>query len=183
MDWMDREVPYGDKSGKRSIYRIKDHFVHFWYRFVSSLASELEFQETTDVYRTRVEPFLNDYMGRYVFEDICMQYLKKRAASQLGLQIRNAGRFWNRDSSIEIDILGSLDDGGTLACECKWSSSPVGVGVYYDLIKSCGMLPESIAGPFHYAIFSAAGFDDRMVETAAWDNVILVSGDDLLNMS
>ena len=181
MEWIDREASFGDTSGKRSIYRITDHFIHFWYRFVSTLASELEFQDTVEVHRSRVEPYLNDYMGRYVFEDICMQYLKKYAASRHNLHIRNAGRYWNRDGSVEIDIVGSLDDGGTIVCECKWSSSPVGVGVYYELMKKAGLVPlPQGTGALRYAIFSAAGFDSNMAETAARDGVILVSGDDLI---
>ncbi len=181
MEWIDREVPFGDISGKRSIYRITDHFIHFWYRFVSSLASELEFQDTTEVYKSRVEPYINDYMGRYVFEDICLQYLKKSAATRHNLNIRNAGRYWTRDGSVEIDIVGSLSDGGILACECKWSSSPVGVSVYYDLMTKSGMLPPAIGtGLLQYAMFSMAGFDDKLIETALRDNVLLISGEDLI---
>jgi AAA+ ATPase superfamily predicted ATPase len=181
MEWIDREAPFGDVSGKRSIYRITDHFIHFWYRFVSTLASELEFRDTAEVYRTRVEPYLNDYMGRYVFEDICMQYLRKHGANRHGLQIRNAGRYWSRDGAVEVDIVGSLDDGRVLACECKWSSSPVGVGVYYDLMRKSSLLPQPTdSALFQYALFSAAGFDADMVATAARDDVVLVSGDDLL---
>lgn len=181
MEWIERESPFGDESGKRSIYKIADHFIHFWYRFVLSLASELEFQDTADVYRERVEPFLNDYMGRYVFEDICMQYLKRFAASRHQLRIRNAGRYWNREGSVEIDIVGNLEDGSILACECKWSSSPVNVHVYYDLMRTSEKLPPSmLKGAFRYMIFSAAGFDKNLIETAARDNVLLISGEDLL---
>lgn len=108
MEWMGREKPFGEDSAKRSIYTITDHFIHFWYRFVSTLAGELEFRDTEEVYAARVEPYINDYMGRYVFEDICMQYLKKYAANRHGLQIRNAGRFWSRDGAVEIDIVGDL---------------------------------------------------------------------------
>jgi len=181
MEWIDREMSFGDTSGKRSIYRITDHFIHFWYRFVSTLASELEFQDTDDVYKSRVEPFLNDYMGRYVFEDICVQYLKKYAASRHDLHIRNARRYWSRDSSVEIDIVGSLDDGGILACECKWSSSPAGVGVYYDLMKNAGLIPlPKGTRELRYALFSMAGFDANMADTAVRDGVLLVSGEDLI---
>lgn len=184
LEWMGREKPFGEHSAKRSIYTITDHFIHFWYRFVSALAGELEFRDTAQVYASRVEPYINDYMGRYVFEDICMQYLKKNAASRHGLQIRDAGRYWSRDGSVELDIVGDLDDGRTLACECKWSSSPVGTSVYHELIRKAGLLPPPRGtGPVRYALFSAAGFDENMMETAARDDVILVSGDELLGGS
>ncbi len=181
MEWIERETPFGDKTTKRSIFKITDHFIHFWYRFVSSLASELEFQDTTEVYKARVEPFLNDYMGRYVFEDICMQYLKRFAASQHQLRISSAGRYWNREGSIEIDILAILEDESLLACECKWSSSPIGTRVYYDLMKKYEKLPPSLKHEkLRYCLFSAAGFDQVLQDTAARDNVLLVSGDEML---
>jgi len=181
LEWMDREKPFGEDSAKRSIYIISDHFIHFWYRFVSALAGELEFRDTEDVYASRVEPYINDYMGRYVFEDICMQYLKKNAATRHGLQIRNAGRYWSRDGSVEIDIVGDLADDRTLVCECKWSSSPVGVGVYYDLMRKASLLPPPRGiGEKRYALFSAAGFDENMVTTAVRDDVILIAGEDIL---
>ncbi len=182
LEWMHREKPFGEHSAKRSIYTITDHFVHFWYRFVSPLAGDLQFQDATEVYANRVKPYLNDYMGRYVFEDICMQYLKKNAPKRHGLAIRDAGRYWSRDGSVEIDILGDLTDDRTLACECKWSSSPTGVGDYYELMRKASLLPPPHnSRPIRYALFSTAGFDDRMREAASRDGVILVTGDDLLS--
>ncbi|MHB9038916.1 MAG: ATP-binding protein [Armatimonadota bacterium] len=182
LEWMDRETPFGEDSTKRSIYRITDHFIHFYYRFVASLASDLEFRNTAGVYRTRVEPYLNDYMGRYVFEDICMQYLKNKAERFHGLLLRNAGRYWSRDGSVEIDIVGDLDDHRALACECKWSSSPVGVGIYYELMRKSRLLPPPRGnGMMRYALFSMAGFDQSLIDTATRDDVILISGDDLLD--
>lgn len=181
LEWITRERPFAETSEKRSIYAIADNFLLFWYRFVASLRSQLELQEVSRVYKTRVLPHLDDFMGRYVFEDICLQYLKKNATSRHDLQIRDAGRYWSRDGSVEIDIVGDLDDGTTLACECKWSSSPVGVSVYYELMRKVSLLPPPRGtGLVRHALFSAAGFDESMVETAARDDVILVSGEELL---
>lgn len=181
LEWLGRHKPFGEDTAKRSKYVITDHFIHFWYRFVSALAGDLEFRDTEEVYTSRVEPFINDYMGRYVFEDICIQYLKANAWPRHGVRIRDAGRYWSRDGSVEVDILGDLEGGETLACECKWSSSPVGVGVYYGLMRKVSSLPPPRnATATRYVLFSAAGFDESLAETAARDGVILVSGEDLL---
>lgn len=182
LEWITREYPFGEKSDKRTIYKIADNFLLFWYRFVATLRSQLEMQAVDQVYDARVQPYLNDYMGRYVFEDICIQYLKEHAVARHGLQIMDAGRYWSRDGSIEIDIVGDLEDNRTLACECKWSSAPVGVGVYYELMRKVSLLPPPRnARSTQYMLFSAAGFDENMRETAARDEVILVSGDDFLS--
>ncbi|MCC6485537.1 MAG: ATP-binding protein [Armatimonadetes bacterium] len=182
LEWITRERPFGEASEKRSIYAIADHFLRFWYRFVAVSRSQLELQDVSGVYRTRVQPYLDDYMGRYVFENVCLQYLNKCVPACYNLQILDAGRYWSRDGSAEIDIVADLDDGATLACECKWSSSPIGVNVYYGLMKKLSRLPPPRGtGPVRYALFSAAGFDESMTHTAVKDGVILVSGEDLLD--
>jgi len=76
---------------------ITDHFIHFCYRFVLPLAGALEFRGADEVCAARVGPHMSDYMGRYVFEDICMQYLRKQAANRHGLAVERAGRYWSRD--------------------------------------------------------------------------------------
>ncbi|MHB1459330.1 MAG: hypothetical protein ACYC0V_20665 [Armatimonadota bacterium] len=71
-----------------------------------------------------------------------------------------------------------------LAFECKWSSSPVGVSVYYELMRKSRLLPPPRGnGMMRYALFSMAGFDQSLIETAERDGIILISGDDLLDNS
>ncbi|MDD3928028.1 MAG: ATP-binding protein [bacterium] len=181
LEWVERETSFGDTSQRRSIYRIADPFPLFWYRFAATLRSELEFQETARVYEKKVEPYLNDYMGRYVFERICHQYLKLKSRGSGSLQLKRAGRYWSRNGRLEIDIVAKQSDGRYLFGECKWSSSPIGVGVYYGLREKTAMLTEIEYGdnPL-YALFSLSGFDDNLKRIAAEEGLWLVSGDDLL---
>jgi len=183
LEWIAREMPFGEHSTKSSIYRITDHFVHFWYRFVSRFESALEFQETSSVYHAHIEPFLNDYMGRYVFEDICLQYLRREVLRKHGLHIKEAGRYWNRDNSVEIDIVAELDDGGMLVCEAKWSSTPLDIETYYSLMRKVAYLPTKGRNTITYMLFSLAGFNRDMKSRADKDGVILVSGEELLKTS
>ena len=37
-----RETPYGEKSGRKSIYRIDDNMFRFWYRFIPANTSLIE---------------------------------------------------------------------------------------------------------------------------------------------
>jgi hypothetical protein len=180
-EWVVRECPLGERSDQRAIYKINDHFLHFWYRFVSRLRSELEFNDTRIVYESRVEPQIDQYMGQYVFEDICHQYLKHNGSQIIGRSIRNAGRYWSRDGSLEVDIVAELDGGKRLFGECKWSSAPIGMPVYYELRDKVARLPKlaSAADPVHI-LFSLSGFSDDLLSLADDQNLILISGDDLL---
>ena len=182
LEWVKRERSFGEKTDSRTIYKIADNFLLFWYRFVAGLQSELEFQPIDRVYRDRIEPYLNDYMGWHVFEDVCHQYLREHGSQLLGKAIRDAGKYWSRDGQLELDIIAELEDGHYLLGECKWSSSPVGISVYHDLIGKAARLPEAkYKDQPTYIIFSMAGFDDHLRETAQRDGVLLVSGDELLD--
>lgn len=182
-EWAAKEHPFGERSDARVIYRIDDHFIHFWYRFVSRLRSDLEFNDTDAVYCAHVKPHIDQYMGQYVFEDICHQYLRLHGSRLVGQAIRQAGRYWTRDGGVELDIMGELDDGTLLFGECKWSSSPVGLPVYYSLRDKIAALPQKASTRnVRYMIFSLAGFDNDLVEAAQRENLILVSGDDLLRL-
>ena len=97
----------------------------FWYRFVASLASSLQFSDPTSVYAAQVAPRLSEYIGWSVFEEICGQWLQRNAQQRLGLNVRQMARYWSRDGRTEIDLVAELDDGTFLFGECKWRSESV----------------------------------------------------------
>jgi hypothetical protein len=75
LGWIRRELPFGERSYRRALYRVADPFLAFWYRFVAPLLSELQFSDPSAVYASRVAPHLTDYMGWSVFEELCGQWL------------------------------------------------------------------------------------------------------------
>jgi len=76
LGWIQREYPFEETREKRALYRVSDPFVTFWYRFVAPLTSALQFSDPDRVYAAQVAPYLADYMGWNVFEDICRQWLQ-----------------------------------------------------------------------------------------------------------
>lgn len=179
LEWITREYPFDETSDRRAIYKINDHFIRFWYRFVDRLRSDLEFQDYRDVYEVSIQPRLSDYMGIYSFEDVCHQFLKVKGSDVLGQGIRRASRYWSRDGSLEIDVMAVLVDGSYLFGECKWSSSPIGVAVYYALRDKVARMPERCRDSARYILFSSAGFDDNLSATAERDGVVLVTAEDI----
>jgi AAA+ ATPase superfamily predicted ATPase len=93
--WIRRELPSGERSGRRAIYRVADPFLTFWYRFVAALASDLQFSDPGVVYEAHVAISL----GRL--------YAKRR----LGLTVRQMARYGSRDGRTEIDLVAELDSG------------------------------------------------------------------------
>jgi len=185
LGWVRRELPFEETSDRRALYQLADPFLAFWYRFVSPLSSTLQFSDPMKVYQERVRPYLDDYMGWNVFEEICAQWVRRYAQEKLGLTIRKMGRYWSRDGRTELDIMALLGDGSYLFGECKWSaSSLVGMGVYSSLRAKIAGLPEARWCEKPTCIlFSVGGFDQRLFSLAAdpEERLYLVSGNDLLS--
>jgi uncharacterized protein len=179
LGWLHKERSFGEISDRRAIYRIADPFLHFWFRFGSPLASALRFQDPKLVFEERIEPFLDDYMGRWVFDEVCAQWLQRRGRTEFGLDVQSVSRYWSRDGRVEIDQVADLGGGGHLFGECQWShQAPVGVGVYTKLRAKVEGLPnEGWRQNPRYVLYSLGGFTDDLRSVArAEGNVYLVDG-------
>lgn len=68
-----KERPYGEKTERKSLYRIADNMFRFWYQFVLPNSSLIERGGTQRVY-DRIAPQFPHFMGQ-IFEQICHEYL------------------------------------------------------------------------------------------------------------
>lgn len=184
LGWIEREFPFGETSERRALYVVSDPFLAFWYRFVSPLSSVLQFNDPHEVYTERIAPYLSDYMGQYVFEDICHQWLQRHARSRLGLSIQERGRYWSRDGQTEIDIVAELSDGTYLFGECKWSTNrPIGLSVLATLQGKVSTLPDArYRQNSSFVLFTAGQFtpDLKALSKEIESKVFLVSGEELI---
>ncbi len=184
LELIERERNFGASERTPWRSRIADPAVRFWYRFVHPNRSRLETNEpdsATRIWRRRVAPHLNDYMGP-VFERICRDGYH-RYADRWGLSPATTWRRWeghDRDRrSIELDIVARLDDGRVLTGEIKWSSKPVDIDVHVCLLRNLedlarsgyawaqDALAEDRSAGFLYC--SAAGFTDHFRQRARDD--------------
>src|SRR5699024_6392324 len=104
-----KEIPYGIYSSRRSICRIADNMFRFWYRFVPENSSIIA-RGAADLAYRRIAPHLSHYIGA-VFEDICKQYLWKLLVEGLSpIEFSDLGRWRGTDpsthSQTEIDLMG-----------------------------------------------------------------------------
>jgi len=68
-------------------------------------------------------PRLSDYMGE-PWEEMCRDHVRRLAAGgALPVEVSTVGRWWNRDNSIEIDVVGLDDRKVVLAGSVKWAAS------------------------------------------------------------
>ena len=177
-----KEIPYGEKSSRKSIYRIADNMFRFWYRFIPANTSII-MRGAVDLAYRRIEPQLSDYMGS-VFEDICGQYLWKLLINgESPVEFAELGRWWGNDpvsrSRTEIDIMAVQDRNTALFGECKWTNEKVDLGVLEILVKRSQI--------FHYNntrlyLFAKNGFTKGCQEEAEkLGNVSLVTFQDIMD--
>lgn len=179
-----RELPFGDKLSRRSIYRIADNLFRFWYRFVYPNRSVLELGADVPVL-ARIMGQLGDHMGQ-VFEDICTQYLwSLLLADRAPVFFRDLGRWWGTDPvercQSEIDIMGDDGDDAAVFAECKWTSEKVDAGVLKLLQHRSAMFRHSRK---HLFVFAKSGFTDECRKAAEEArNVNLVTYGEILRQS
>ena len=177
-----KEIPYGEKSSRKSIYRIADNMFRFWYRFIPANTSII-MRGAVDLAYRRIEPQLSDYMGS-VFEDICGQYLWNLLINgESPVEFAELGRWWGNDPvsriQTKIDIMAVQDRNTALFGECKWTNEKVDLGVLETLVKRSQI--------FHYNntrlyLFAKNGFTKGCQEEAEkLGNVSLVTFQDIMD--
>jgi hypothetical protein len=185
LGWIRRELPFGERSDRRAIYRVADPFLTFWYRFVAPLASDLQFSDPTAVYASHVAPRLAAYMGWSVFEEICAQWLQRHAKQRFGHTVCQMARYWSRDGRTEIDLVAELANGTFLFGECKWRTESVTrLNDLSVLQAKVASLPEAAwRNKPSYILFALGGFSPelRQLATDPAERLYLVGDTDMLS--
>ncbi|MEG1061614.1 MAG: ATP-binding protein [Oscillospiraceae bacterium] len=175
-----KESPYGEKSGRKTIYSIEDNMFRFWYRFVPENTSIIS-RGATDLAYSRIAPQLNAYMGG-VFEEICKQYLWTLLLNgSCPVNFNDLGRWWGANpktkSQEEIDIMGT-DKDSALFGECKWTNEKVDLGVLLKLVERSELFSYKKK---QFYLFAKTGFTKGCMDRATeMDNVTLVTYEDML---
>ncbi len=175
-----KETPTGEKSGRKTIYKISDNFFRFWYRFVPMNISAINSGRISSIYDVTVKPFLSDYMG-LIFEKMCKDYLLKYAEN-LPIILSDIGQWWGTDNKekkeVEIDIVGTPASGNEyIIGSCKYKNEKIGVNELELLKKYANVFGKG--SKYHYYIFSKAGFKTELIELAKKEEVKLLTLEDI----
>ena len=176
LDILVREVPVTEvnpEKSKMGQYRITDHYLHFWFRFVYPYRSLIERGQTEWVLEKIRKPLRDNYLS-FVYEDIC----RDRVMDELGvrLNLTRIGRWWdNKTGEIDIVGLGNETD-EVLFGECKYSVEEKGMGVLSELMKKSEKVKwKNDTRKEFYVICSKSGFDQKLRDYAGeHDNIYLM---------
>ena len=147
LGFLDKDVPFGidEKNAKKSLYKIADPFMAFYYQFVVPNRSFIELGR-----RLPIEQALTAHFSEYVsmqWEKLCRDAVTGNLIN--GIVYGKAKRWWgsvlNEDKKpeqVEFDIMAeSLDKKYLLVGECKWTTQENGKQLTAELLHKTNLLP------------------------------------------
>ena len=155
LGYVQRELPFGEttRSTKRSLYRLDDPFLLFWYRFVAPNRSRLE--------RDLIEPVRAEVMERlpgHVAE--VWEWLARDSVARMtlhGMSWNPASRWWGRAAGgvpFEIDVVAeSTDRRHLLVGEVKWSDRSNPASILAELTRKAKLIPFTRGRQVHHALW------------------------------
>lgn len=161
-----REVPITEtnpEKSKKSIYKINDNFIKFWFRFIYPNRDQIEMGNNEYVLDLIKRNFVDNHVS-YVYEEVC----KELMLSEKKIHIDKVGKWWDKND--EIDIVG-IDNTSKIIYvgECKFTNKKVGLSVLNDLKKKAEKIKEYKDYKKVYCLFSINGYEKELMRVEKSD--------------
>jgi AAA+ ATPase superfamily predicted ATPase len=147
LGFIEKELPFGvdEKNAKKSLYRIADPFMAFYFRFVVSNRSFIELDR-----RRPIEEMLDTHFTEFVglqWERMCRNFVTGNEIA--GMLYGPARRWWGSvmdegktPVQIELDVVAeSIDHRYLLVGECKWTEAEDAERLTAQLLRKARLLP------------------------------------------
>lgn len=161
---------YGRDNALKGIYRIKDSFMAFFYRFVYQNLTQLEILQGEKFYEKYIEPYLFDF-GKNAFRDVCFEYIMiLDRIGKLPIKVSEYGTWVGKVGNIDIILKDSADH--TLIGYCEFEKNEMSFEDF-EWLKFC-VSQAKLTGDIYY-LFAKSGFDERIKAHALEaKNVVLI---------
>lgn len=142
---------------QKGLYRIKDNYLRFWYRYVFPNLSSIVSGQGERVYEQEIDGDFAAYMQES-FAEVCSEYLKlMNQYGRLAEQYENWGSWYGKSG--KIDILASTDGEAYLAGFCRFDKSMM---TLRDFSAQKELLELAMLVPQELYLFSRAGFTEEL---------------------
>lgn len=162
------------RNVQKGLYRIREPFLRFWYRFIYPNLSEIAIGRGEQVYDTAIAPYLTEFV-RESFSDVCGEYLQlMNRYEKLSGQYGSFGVWYGKLG--KIDVVAKRDDGACLVGFCDCGEKPTGLEVlegYVSVLESAGIRPTELY------CFSMQGFTGEFERVAGEQGIHLVRAKDM----
>ena len=147
LGFLEKDIPFGidEKNAKKSLYKIADPFMAFYYQFVVPNRSFIELNR-----RLPIDQALNAHFSEYVsmqWEKMCRDAVTGNLVN--GVVYGKAKRWWGsvlneakKAEQVEFDVVAeSIDKKYLLVGECKWTTQENGKQLTAELLRKAKLLP------------------------------------------
>ena len=179
LDIIEREVPvteFTPEKSKKGLYKIKDNFLLFWFKFKYLYSSNLEREEVDFVLNQIKKSFIDTHVA-YVYEDICREKMwELNDNNTFSTHFNKLGRHWDSNNEIDIVAIDTVNK-KVIIGECKYSKNPKDVSVYSDLINNKQKVIEKVLKDYevvNYVIFSRSGYSKDLKDLANKNKKIIL---------
>ena len=168
LDLVEREVPITEpnpEKSKKGLYKLKDNYIAFWFKFIYPYRSFLEKGENDFVLNKIKSGLVQNYVS-YIYEDIARENMwELNMKDSWQFRFNKLGRYWGIKTG-ELDIVAIDTIGNNLIVgECKYSKSKKGLEVLH-LLQEKGEVIKQITKSknVEYIIFSTGGFTKGLMD-------------------
>lgn len=147
LGFLEKDIPFGidETNAKKSLYKIADPFMAFYYQFVVPNRSFIELNR-----RLPIDQALNTHFSEYVsmqWEKMCRDAVTGNLVN--GVVYGKAKRWWGsvlneakKAEQVEFDVVAeSIDKKYLLVGECKWTTQENGKQLTAELLRKAKLLP------------------------------------------
>jgi len=178
---LNKEIPVTEEKPEKSrkgLYKIRDPFFNFWFKFILPFKSEIEIGYLNEVFKYFNEQF--DLAVTTVYQNLCQEILRVKLKECF--RFNRIGRWWDVIGKVQYEIdLVALDEDNNqiLFGESKWSNKKVGSNIFKELKEKSRFVNWNINNRKEkYILFSKSGFTHEIMELARIENnLILVEKD------
>lgn len=179
------------EASRRAIWRLADHYLRAWFRFVRANRTDLEARRGQEVYRQNVRPNLDEFVSRPAFEDAVREHVRRSVGTDQEFPHQaTVGTWWGpvpderfpgtrRTREAEIDVVAYQGKVLVLAAEAKWRNGLENGEVLVQLRSTVVHAPGYHPSKTRLAIYSREGFTDGFRAKAETEGVILRTVADL----
>ncbi|MBP9018787.1 MAG: ATP-binding protein [Bacteroidales bacterium] len=143
LGYLTKEIPFGEneKNSKKSLYKISDPFMNFYFRFVIPNRSFIEIGRISPILAD-LDAHFSDFVSEY-WEKLCRETVSGNELD--GITYGIARRWWgnvSREERIELDVVAeSSDKKYLLVGECKWTTQENSSRLLAELKEKAQKLP------------------------------------------
>ncbi len=165
----------GKANVQKGIYRIKNHFVHFYFSFLYPNLSRLENMTVFEFYGKYIAPYLKSYVGEY-YKTVCTQRIMQwNKWGKLPFEAVEFGEWVGKFGN--IDIIARSEQGETIIGLCNFEKPMMRYDDYEWLLFCAEKAKLNVD---YVYLFSSSRFDEKLnLEAKVKHNLKLITMDEM----